>query len=239
MRNMANSRGDSHPDSHPKDAQLVLALDGELEPREAAIVEDHLEECSACREKYAQWTLMSKRIGEYHRNFLQVPPPDAFGGELDRLLSSKKPATTLRSWWQSLTSPRAVAAFASVALALLLLAWNLTRSSTVSMPRYVAVSTSQEPPRLTPALAPTSVAHRSIRRRRAPVAPADVDSFIGLPYSDTALPLSGATTLRVQLPVEDLWLAGVMVDSGRAGAMVQADIIMGMDGLPRAMRLVQ
>jgi anti-sigma factor RsiW len=228
----------SSGDSHPTDARLVLALDGELEACEAAIVGEHVAVCQACREKCAHWSLMSQRIGEYHRNFLPIPQSNTFAEQLDRLLADGKPAA-LRSWWQILTSPRAVAAFASVAFALLVLAWNLTRPSAVPMPRYVAVRTAQDPPRLNPALVPTPVAHNSTRRRRAQVAPVDVDSFIALPYSDAALPLSGATTLRVQLPVEDLWLAGVMVDSGRAGAIVQADIIMGMDGLPRAMRLVQ
>lgn len=231
--------GSNHGDSHPKEAQLLLALDGELEAREAAIVGEHVANCQACREKCDQWTMVSERIEEYHRNCLPIPPSSALADELDRLLASKKPAANLRSWWQSLTFPGAVAAFASVAAALLMLAWYFSRTPAVPAPRYVAVRTPPDTPRLTPALVPTSVAHRSIRRRRAPSAPVDVDSFIALPYSDTALPLSGATTLRVQLPVEDLWLAGVMVDSGRAGAIVQADIIMGMDGLPRAMRLVQ
>ena len=75
-------------------------------------------------------------------------------------------------------------------------------------------------------------------RRPAPRVREELASFISLPFSDTALPLADAPVVRVRIPMEDLRLAGLTVDGDRAGMLVEADLLMGMDGLPRAIRLI-
>jgi hypothetical protein len=62
---------------------------------------------------------------------------------------------------------------------------------------------------------------------------------VELPYSDRALPLGDAMVVRVELPIEELRLTGLAVDAGRPGTVVQADVLLGIDGLPRAIRLVE
>jgi len=76
----------------------------------------------------------------------------------------------------------------------------------------------------------------------APLQPKPVDpysSFVSLPFSDTALPLENAPVVRVELPVESLRLASFHVGENLAGRRVTADLLLGKDGLPRAIRIVR
>jgi anti-sigma factor RsiW len=62
--------------------------------------------------------------------------------------------------------------------------------------------------------------------------------FTELPFSDASLPLDQATVVRVTLPAAALRQAGVAVNEDNANAMLKADVVLGMDGLPRGIRLV-
>lgn len=74
------------------------------------------------------------------------------------------------------------------------------------------------------------------------VAPAPDDSdasFYPLPEAEALPAVENAMVVRVQLPVSSLQLMGVPVGEERADASVQADLLLGQDGLARAVRLVQ
>jgi hypothetical protein len=58
---------------HPSDAQLLLALDGELDAREAALVSDHVRGCAACRATWQQLAAVSRDVERYCRSW----PPEA------------------------------------------------------------------------------------------------------------------------------------------------------------------
>ena len=65
-------------ESHLSDQELLLAVDGELSPREAGRVESHLAACWACRVRKQE---IETAIGEFVRfqrqNFdLRIPPSD-------------------------------------------------------------------------------------------------------------------------------------------------------------------
>jgi hypothetical protein len=51
--------------------------------------------------------------------------------------------------------------------------------------------------------------------------------------------VENAMVVRVQLPVSSLRLMGFPVDEERADAAVQAELLLGQDGLARGVRLVQ
>ena len=93
---------------------------------------------------------------------------------------------------------------------------------------------------------------RSENPKTAPVVPAvaasavapsseeDADaSFYPLPEAEALPALENAMVVRVQLPVSSLQLMGVPVGEERADASVQADLLLGQDGLARGVRLVQ
>jgi len=67
---------------------------------------------------------------------------------------------------------------------------------------------------------------------------ADVD-FYPLPEADGLPPIENATVVRVQMPLTSLELMGVAVSEAGVADPVQADILLGQDGLARGVRLVQ
>ncbi len=64
-------------------------------------------------------------------------------------------------------------------------------------------------------------------------------SFYPLPEADALPPLESALVVRVQLPMASLQLIGFPIDEERAGDRVEADVLLGQDGLARGLRLVQ
>jgi hypothetical protein len=87
-----------------------------------------------------------------------------------------------------------------------------------------------------PAPAPAVVAALAV----APVAEEDADSsFYPLPEAEALPAVENAMVVRVQLPVSSLQLMGVPVGEERADASVQAELLLGQDGLARAVRLAQ
>jgi len=74
-----------------------------------------------------------------------------------------------------------------------------------------------------------------------PIAPAADDvseaSFYPLPEAEGLPAIENAMVVRVELPVSSLQLMGVPVGEERAGASVQADLLLGQDGLARGVRL--
>ena len=63
--------------------------------------------------------------------------------------------------------------------------------------------------------------------------------FIALPYSQSAVPLESVVVMRVQMRPNELIPLGVAVPAAASSAKITADILVGQDGVPRAVRLVQ
>ncbi len=85
-------------------------------------------------------------------------------------------------------------------------------------------------------------ARRFLTRPDVP-APAMAEStefdFYPLPEAEGLPPIENATVIRVQMPVASLQLMGLAVNEDNAADPVQADILLGQDGLARGVRLVQ
>ena len=87
-----------------------------------------------------------------------------------------------------------------------------------------------------PRSAPPAVAVPAV----APLVEEEADaSFYPLPEAEALPALENAMVVRVQLPVSSLQLMGFPVTEERADASVQADLLLGQDGLARGVRLVQ
>ena len=63
--------------------------------------------------------------------------------------------------------------------------------------------------------------------------------FIALPYSQSAVPLESIVVMRVQMRPNELISLGVAVPAAASSAKITADILVGQDGVPRAVRLTQ
>ena len=67
----------------------------------------------------------------------------------------------------------------------------------------------------------------------------DTSEFTALSGADTATPLEHATIVRVQLPLSSFRDIGLAINEQNAAERVQADVLLGQDGLARAVRFVQ
>ena len=63
--------------------------------------------------------------------------------------------------------------------------------------------------------------------------------FIALPYAQSEVPLEQPVIVRVHIPVSELGVMGVLFAPARGGEKVNADLLVGQDGVARAVRLVQ
>jgi hypothetical protein len=90
-----------------------------------------------------------------------------------------------------------------------------------------------EAPRPAPARA--SAAAHAI----APMAEEETDGFYPLPEAEALPAVENAMVVRVELPVSSLQLMGVPVGEESADSNVEADLLLGQDGLARAVRLVE
>jgi hypothetical protein len=114
--------------------------------------------------------------------------------------------------------------------------WNWAPVAGVAAAAVIAFTLwlPREKPKLAPA--PALVAAHVV----APVAEEENDaSFYPLPEAEALPAVENAMVVRVQLPVSSLQLMGVPVSEERADASVQADLLLGQDGLARAVRLAQ
>jgi hypothetical protein len=76
-----------------------------------------------------------------------------------------------------------------------------------------------------------------------PVAPAVVESeterpFMPIPYVLPPAPYERMEVVRMQVPVSALIAAGLPMQTADPGAQAEADVLVGQDGRPRAVRLV-
>jgi len=86
--------------------------------------------------------------------------------------------------------------------------------------------------------APTAISNAAIQPSSANADETD-GGFYPLPEAEGLPPIETATVIRVQMPVESLQLMGVAVSDAGSAEPVQADILLGQDGLARGVRLVQ
>ena len=73
---------------------------------------------------------------------------------------------------------------------------------------------------------------------RPPAEQLAATEFVPLPFGDDSLVNESATIIRVELPRSALRLAGFNVAQERANDRVEADVVLGPDGLAHAVRFV-
>jgi hypothetical protein len=80
---------------------------------------------------------------------------------------------------------------------------------------------------------------RASQEQAAAIAPVNQRSeFIALPYAQSEVPLEQPVIVRVQIPVSELSGMGMPFASVSAREKVKADLLVGQDGVARAVRLV-
>jgi anti-sigma factor RsiW len=78
----------------------------------------------------------------------------------------------------------------------------------------------------------------SLRHQQPPAPVAHtIDTFIALPDSNESLSGAGAVVMQVEVPRDAVALAGVPAAEGSSG-LVKAEVVVGADGLARAIRFL-
>jgi hypothetical protein len=73
----------------------------------------------------------------------------------------------------------------------------------------------------------------------ATVADETAAGFYPLPDADALPPVESALVVRVQMPMASLELIGFPINQDRATERVEAEVLLGQDGLARGVRLVE
>jgi hypothetical protein len=80
------------------------------------------------------------------------------------------------------------------------------------------------------------VAPSAARNRVQQFDPAALSGFVPLPYGESGVPLGESVVMRVQLRASDVTALGVSVPPGNTREQIGADVLIGQDGVARAVR---
>jgi hypothetical protein len=95
-----------------------------------------------------------------------------------------------------------------------------------------------KPPAPSPKTQPGVIAPIHKPTRKPPTDQLATTEFVPLPYGDDALIGESSRIVRVEMPRSALRMAGFNVAQERANERVQADVLLGADGLAHAVRFV-
>jgi hypothetical protein len=159
--NTEPKKGAFSADGHPDENQLLLALERELSPEEAAEVEQHLGNCWSCRARSSEMQSGILAFVEYReKRYLPslAPPPHDFGGfpgKLGRIAAESKPdGLALRIWrsvWRFVTwSNQGKWVSATAAIMVVVIFWTqiLLNPSTVSASEFLTRAAAAQNPRV-------------------------------------------------------------------------------------------
>src|SRR5579862_2560414 len=119
--------------SHLSDQELVMALDGELPPRDSSRVEAHLTGCWTCRSRKMELERAIAGLIDLQQQLSRrLPPAEGPRALLKAQLARMAPLHSM-SWWQAPLSRRA-AWIAAVACGLALVWTAVTRWIPASRP---------------------------------------------------------------------------------------------------------
>src|SRR5262249_7385548 len=159
-QNSWDANGNHGQEAHPPPEMLMLSVDGELAPNEAAQIESHLAACWVCRARTAKIEATIADFIEYNQTALAphlTPPPNTwrnFNARLDRraeelgsppLLS--RLGARLREMFAARLTPARLAVVTSITIIVLAGIW-LSRSPVASAHELLQRSTQAETARI-------------------------------------------------------------------------------------------
>jgi predicted anti-sigma-YlaC factor YlaD len=191
------------------DRDIVRLARGEtLPPGTAGQVEAHLDGCARCAAWFARQRELSDALRGLARDVAFEVPPEALRGRVLAAFAAAYP---------SATKPRSYP-----------LAWLAAAAALVVM-TAAGIWVSLEYQRTRSTATETVVSAEPART---------LDGFVTLPVAVGLPRLESGYIVRVELPVAALPALGVDVLPASTRNAVQADVLVGQDGQPRAIRLV-
>jgi|SRR5579872_460013 len=116
---------------------------------------------------------------------------------------------------------------------------ELPKIAAIAAPAEATDNAPKPPPTTGTQISRPVVATKVARRKRGPAATTEANSFFALPSFDLRTTGDVLRIVRVEMPGEDLRMVGAPVTEVLARSRVTADFVVGHDGTPYAVRLVQ
>jgi len=223
----------SHQLYRPDPAETSLA--------EAAMA--HAESCSRCAALLTEVEWLEYSLLDLARHDANSRVSPRVESALVQEFRRQKTAVARRQLRWRLAALGVAAAFILfVGLSFYLHVWRLPPSSFAPLPSDAGAAHSQ------PAPAASQVQSSNLAVAAAPVtepqSTADNSSdtedaaFVPLPYADESATDDGGAIVRVRLSRPELASFGIPVDDFSGDEQIQADLLVGVDGTPEAIRLV-
>ncbi|MHB8640056.1 MAG: hypothetical protein ACYDBL_09670 [Candidatus Acidiferrales bacterium] len=227
-----------------------LARPEALDKAAAVIGNFHAQTCERCAARLAQAQLLARALDAAAQDSAQLEAPahletalvSAFRERHRGIERAKHRRRRARLRWLEW------AALATAATVLLAIgAWNFSR------PRVTGIKGAKTTSIVAPVPQGAPVFHtkandksgaKPLGAETSATQSADAQwdptaDFVPVPYSEGFAPGDSGMIIRVEMPRSALADLGYSVDATRAADLVQADLLVGEDGWPRAVRLVQ
>lgn len=225
------------------------------EAPDAERLRNHLGECAVCRRILANERMLTAGLAGVAA--AQIGPPAALKSAL--LAEFRQQQVVSQSGARSSVLPRiSVAASIAASIAVLWIAFGLrpgpvatatAPAKTVMPPATLGAAIDPAPATPVTARFPDTKprAHRRLRpvpqakpTQAASQQPAEVATdFIEIPYTEPLRPGQHADVFRVEMPRANMVVYGMPVTGGRLDSRVLADVLIGEDGVARAIRFVR
>ncbi len=219
----------------------------------------HIATCQACADLLADQQTLTAIVRQTARSLREENASVQVEGALraafrKQTLAAAAPvanSSVVRRWLAQPSSRRALLATAAALLLFLFLGmrqWARTGQpaatvATVPTPSAPNVADTRPTP-VPPEQAPARHLARSVRRPPSGVRPRAVsgdeyNEFIVLANDTQLVPLESGQVLRVEVPTSTLISMGLRITAEDVSKPVLADLLVGQDGLPRAIRFVR
>ncbi len=203
-------------------------------------LQKHLESCAGCRRRVANERMLS--AGLVAISSVDTPPPAVRAAIMAEFRRTYR-ATPIR---RSIAKWVALAAAAALVLLAVFLGTRPRRPEKI----VTAVASQVEAPaRVAPAVPRVAAQPRKPAKRRrvvrvqAPPPPEETPEvatdFVAIPYSEPLRPEERVDMFRMEMPRANMAVFGLPVTGGHLDSRVTADVLIGEDGVMRAIRFVR
>lgn len=212
-----------------------LARCGHLEPAVETIARAHAESCPSCGCRLAEAERLTKILRVASAEVRHAEPPPQLEARLlaafrrETAARNKVPARK-RFGWRPMLGWAGAAAFVAVFAFVLLGHFPDRRTSSPAVRGSTQTAAAVTATAQTAASAET-VAQSSQKELSS--------GFVPVPFAGGFGPGESAVIVRVQLPRSSLAELGYPVDETQGNGVVQADLVVGEDGWPQAVRIVR
>jgi hypothetical protein len=207
---------------------------------------EHLESCPDCRRRLANERLLNANLAAIASQAL--PPASVRNAVMAEFRRANRPVPIRRPYVKWV----AMAAAAVILLAVFVATRHRPEKAVTSgvhvveapvQAREVPVPVAQQP---AAALAAANVRKPAKRQRTAkaqpppaPTPPEVATDFFEIPYAEPLRPEESFDVFRMQVPRANMAVFGLPVAGGRLDSRVTADVLVGEDGVMRAIRFIR